>query len=43
LTPDEWVVAQLIARGYCNRWIAAALVVTAGTAANHVAHILTKL
>jgi DNA-binding NarL/FixJ family response regulator len=33
----------LIARGRTNREIAAALVITEGTAANHVAHILDKL
>jgi DNA-binding NarL/FixJ family response regulator len=35
-------VARLIARGYSNARIAEELVVTPGTAANHVAHILNK-
>ena len=34
---------QLIACGYTNRQIAEALVLTRGTVANHVAHILSKL
>jgi len=43
LTRREWEVARLIARGYTNRDIAETLVVTRGTVANHVAHILDKL
>ncbi len=43
LTPREGQVAALIARGYTNRQIAAELVITEGTAANHVVHILNKL
>jgi DNA-binding NarL/FixJ family response regulator len=43
LTRREREVAGLIARGYTNRQIADALIVTPGTVANHVAHILTKL
>jgi DNA-binding NarL/FixJ family response regulator len=43
LTPRECEVAALIARGYSNRQIADALVLTRGTVANHVAHILAKL
>jgi DNA-binding NarL/FixJ family response regulator len=43
LTPREREVAGLIARGYTNRQIADTLIVTQGTVANHVAHILTKL
>ena len=43
LTPREREVAGLIARGYTNRQIAETLIVTQGTVANHVAHILTKL
>ena len=43
LTPRECEVAALILRGHTNREIADALVITYGTAANHVAHILTKL
>jgi DNA-binding NarL/FixJ family response regulator len=37
------VVATLISRGYSNVHIADELVLTAGTVANHVAHILDKL
>jgi hypothetical protein len=36
-------VADLLARGYSNQQIADALVLTRGTVANHVAHILAKL
>jgi DNA-binding NarL/FixJ family response regulator len=43
LTARELEVACLIARGYSNRQIAEALVLTPGTVANHVAHILDKL
>ena len=43
LTPREWEVAHLVARGYTNRQIAETLVLTRGTVANHVAHILGKL
>jgi len=43
LTPRELEVARLMARGYTNQQIANILVVTRGTAANHVAHILAKL
>jgi len=43
LTAREQEVARLIARGYTNRQIADTLVLTAGTVANHVAHILDKL
>jgi non-specific serine/threonine protein kinase len=43
LSTREREVATLIARGRTNREIAAALVITEGTAANHVAHILDKL
>lgn len=43
LTAREMEVAQLISRGYSNRQIAEVLVVTPGTVANHVAHILDKL
>ena len=43
LTPREREVADLVARGYSNQQIADALVVTRGTVANHVAHILAKL
>jgi predicted ATPase/DNA-binding CsgD family transcriptional regulator len=43
LTEREHQVAALIAEGRSNREIAAALVVTLGTAANHVQHILNKL
>src|SRR5207302_775663 len=43
LSRREQEVAGLIARGFTNRQIAAELVITEGTAANHVLHILTKL
>jgi predicted ATPase/DNA-binding CsgD family transcriptional regulator/predicted negative regulator of RcsB-dependent stress response len=43
LTPREWEVANLIARGCTNRQIAVELVITEGTAASHVVHILAKL
>ncbi|MBV9328881.1 MAG: helix-turn-helix transcriptional regulator [Chloroflexi bacterium] len=43
LTPRERDVALLIARGFSNRKIAHDLVITQGTAANHVAHIIEKL
>ena len=43
LTPREQEVTRLIARGYSNKQLAEELVVTPGTAANHVAHILSKL
>jgi DNA-binding CsgD family transcriptional regulator len=43
LTPREVEVAGLLARGFRNRDIAAALVITPKTAANHVQRILDKL
>jgi DNA-binding NarL/FixJ family response regulator len=43
LTHREREVAALIARGLTNRQIAAELVITEGTAANHVKHILARL
>jgi DNA-binding NarL/FixJ family response regulator len=43
LSPREWEVAELVARGFTNQQIAFELVLTPGTVANHVAHILTKL
>jgi DNA-binding CsgD family transcriptional regulator len=43
LTKREIEVADLIARGLTNEQIAEKLVLTPGTVANHVAHILTKL
>ena len=43
LTPRERDVAALVARGLTNREIAAALVVTEGTAANYVQRVLTRL
>ena len=43
LTRREREVALLIARGLSNRQIAETLVITEGTAANHVNHILGKL
>jgi DNA-binding CsgD family transcriptional regulator len=43
LTAREREVASLIARGFTNRQIAEALVITPWTAASHVEHILRKL
>ncbi len=43
LTDRERQVADLIARGFTNRQIAAELVFTNATAAKHVEHILNKL
>ena len=43
LTPREADVLALVARGYTNREIAAALVISVKTADVHVSHILRKL
>jgi ATP/maltotriose-dependent transcriptional regulator MalT len=43
LTARELEVARLIAEGHSNKQIAEALVVTEGTAANHVHNVLGKL
>jgi non-specific serine/threonine protein kinase len=43
LTAREWEVAQLVADGFTNRRIGDALVITEGTAALHVRHVLNKL
>ena len=43
LTAREQEVAGLIARGLTNRQIGQTLVITEGTAASHVVHILDKL
>jgi non-specific serine/threonine protein kinase len=43
LTRREHEVLALLARGYTNRQIAAALFISAGTAGIHVQHILAKL
>jgi DNA-binding NarL/FixJ family response regulator len=43
LTPRETEVLQLMARGLSNQKISQELVVSAGTAKNHVQHIITKL
>jgi DNA-binding NarL/FixJ family response regulator len=43
LTARQLEVARLIARGYTNVQIAESLVVTPGTVANHVAHLLDRL
>src|SRR4051812_1725422 len=43
LTRREREVAELIAEGMSNEQIAERLVLTPGTVANHVAHILSKL
>jgi len=43
LTPREWEIAEMIARGLTNRGIADELVISQATVARHVANILTKL
>jgi DNA-binding NarL/FixJ family response regulator len=43
LTPREWEVAMLVARGHFNRQIADDLVVSERTVDTHVSHILHKL
>src|SRR5215470_4981498 len=43
LTTREVEIAQLVARGFTNRQIAAQLVIATGTADRHIANILTKL
>ena len=43
LTPREAEVLSLVARGYTNREIAEALVISVKTAGVHVSHILRKL
>jgi DNA-binding NarL/FixJ family response regulator len=43
LTPREAEVLTLAARGYTNREIAAALVISVKAASVHVSHILRKL
>jgi DNA-binding NarL/FixJ family response regulator len=43
LTRREQAIARLVACGYSNKAVAAELVITKGTVANHVAHILMKL
>jgi DNA-binding CsgD family transcriptional regulator/tetratricopeptide (TPR) repeat protein len=43
LTPREGEVLSLVARGFTNREIAAALVISVKTASVHVSHILRKL
>jgi DNA-binding CsgD family transcriptional regulator/tetratricopeptide (TPR) repeat protein len=43
LTPREAEVLSLVARGYTNREIATALVISVKTASVHVSHILRKL
>ena len=43
LTPREAEVLTLVARGYTNREIADALVISVKTASVHVSHILRKL
>jgi DNA-binding CsgD family transcriptional regulator len=43
LTQREYEIAQLIAHGLSNYQIAERLVVSPGTVANHVAHVLSKL
>jgi two-component system response regulator DegU len=43
LTPRELEVLELMRRGYSNRQIALELVISLGTAKNHVEHIIGKL
>ena len=43
LTPREFEVLRLMKLGYTNRQIAAELVISLGTAKNHVEHIIAKL
>jgi DNA-binding NarL/FixJ family response regulator len=43
LSRRELEVVRLVARGMTNRQIAKELVITEGTAANHVKHILARL
>jgi DNA-binding CsgD family transcriptional regulator len=43
LTTRESEIAQLVALGYSNPEIADKLIITRGTVANHVAHILDRL
>jgi predicted ATPase/DNA-binding CsgD family transcriptional regulator len=43
LTPREWEIAALIARGLSNKGIADELVISPATVARHVTNILTKL
>jgi len=43
LTPREYQIAGLIARGRSNRAIAQELLISPATAARHVANILVKL
>jgi DNA-binding CsgD family transcriptional regulator len=43
LTARQVEIVRLIARGYTNQQIADALVLTPGTVANHVQHILERL
>ncbi|MGQ0548412.1 MAG: tetratricopeptide repeat protein [Armatimonadota bacterium] len=43
LSPREQEVAELVARGLSNREIAAVLMITEGTAQNHIQHMLNKL
>lgn len=43
LTRREHEVADLVSRGCSNQLIADTLILTRGTVANHVAHILNKL
>jgi len=43
LSGRESEVAALVAQGFTNRQIAETLIISRGTAANHVAHVLDKL
>lgn len=43
LTPREWEILSMIARGYSNQEIADKLVLSVGTVKGHVNHIFSKL
>ena len=43
LTPREHELARLLAQGYTDRQIAAALTIAVSTAGVHVHHVLAKL
>jgi DNA-binding NarL/FixJ family response regulator len=43
LSPRQWEIASLLALGLTNGQIAARLILSPGTVANHIQHILIKL
>jgi DNA-binding NarL/FixJ family response regulator len=43
LSPRQWEIASLLALGLTNGQIAARLILSPGTVANHIQHILVKL